>query len=245
MRINIPIFNKPKFAPYANLFDLMDVPGLNDNNETYFKKLLPLFVYNIKFCFFIFDSTQYHYSNKTYNNVKSLFKENENNIINNSIYILNKYDKPEDKQLTEKNFNSFINDTLNLKQIKYFPLSSEQLLLNLFKYENFLNYAEYIFNHPPDDNHIGSSEHLRSNLEKDFKIQIDENQEDSDYFVTSSEVQQIEYNIFEEKMEKNTYFDTKLDISDYFYYKKYFKSEIKIKSEEIELIENELFDKNF
>ena len=245
MKINIPFFNKPEFAPYANLFDLMDVPGLNENNEIYLKKLLPLFVYNIKFCFFIFDSTQYHISNKTYNNLKSLFKENENNIINNSIYILNKYDLPEDKQLTEECFNSFINDTLNLEQIEYIPLSSEQLLLNLFKYENFLNYTEYIFKQPPDDNLMGSSEHLRANLEKDFNIQIDENLEDPDDFVISSEAQQIEYKIFEEKMKTNTKFDVILNISDYFYYKKHFKSEIKIKSEENESIENKLFDKIF
>ena len=242
MKINIPFFNKPEFAPYTNLFDLMDVPGLNENNEIYLQKLLPLFVYNIKFCFFIFDST--HYSNKTYNNVKSLFKENENNIINNSIYILNKYDKPEDKQRTEENFKSFINDTLNLEQIEYIPLSSEQLLLNLFKYENFLNYTEYIFKQPPDDNLMGSSDHLRANLEKDFNIQIDENQEDSDDFVISSEAQQIEYKIFEEKMKINKKFDI-MGVGDYFYYKKHFKSEIKIKSEENESIENELFDKIF
>lgn len=91
----------------------------------------------LNFCFFIFDSTQYHNSIETFSNVKSLFKENENNIINNSIYILNKYDLPEDKELANKSFNSFINDTLKLENIQYIPLSSEQLLINLFKYENF------------------------------------------------------------------------------------------------------------
>ena len=244
MKINIPFFNKPEFASYANLFDLMDVPGLNENNKTYLNKLLPTFVYNIKFCFFVFDSTQYHNSYKTYNNVKSLFKEMENDIINNSIYILNKFDKPEDKELTKQNFNSFINDTLNLKEMEFIPLSSEQLLLNLFKYENFLNYTETIFKQPPDDNIESCSEHLRLNLENDFKIQIDENQEDQDDFVILDESQKIEYKIFKEKMEKNTIFDT-INISNYFYYKQYFKPGIKIKSEEIELIENELFDKIF
>ena len=244
MKINIPIFNKPKFAPYANLFDLMDVPGLNDNNKTYLNELLPLFVYNIAFCFFIFDSTQYSISNKTYNNVTSLFKENENNIINNSIFILNKYDLPEDKVLTYQSFNDFINETLNLQKIEYIPLSSEQLLLNLFKYKNFLNYTEYIFKQPPDENFTSSNEHLKLNLEKDFKIEkIDENQEDPDDFVFSDEGQQIEYKIFKEKMETNTKFDTILNSSDYFYYKKYFKSGIK--SQEIDCIENELSDKIF
>ena len=37
LKINIPFFNKPEYAPYANLFDLMDIPGLNENNEIYLK----------------------------------------------------------------------------------------------------------------------------------------------------------------------------------------------------------------
>ena len=243
LRINIPFFNKPEYAPYANLFDLMDIPGLNDNNEIYLKKLFPSFVYNIKFCFFIFDSTQYHNSIETFSNVKSLFKENENNIINNSIFILNKYDKPEDKELANKSFNSFINDTLKLENIEYIPLSSEQLLLNLFKYENFLNYTEYIFKQPPDNNVQRASEHIRLNLEKDFNINIDENIDDPDDFVASDESQNIEYKIYEQKMKNITNFDTILNISDYFYYKKYFKSVIRIKSDEIKLIEEDLFSK--
>ena len=62
LKINIPIFNDPKLAPYAYLFDLMDIPGLNEKDNSILKKLFSLFVYNIKFCFFIFDAEQYHNS---------------------------------------------------------------------------------------------------------------------------------------------------------------------------------------
>ena len=213
----------------------MDIPGLNENNEIYLKKLFPSLVYNIRFCFFIFDSTQYHNSNKAFNIVKSLFKENENDIINNSIYIFNKYDLPEDKELANKSSNSFLNDTLKLENVEYIPLSSEQLLLNLFKYENFLNYTQYIFKQTPDNNTQRSSEHIRLNLENDFNIKIEANLDDPDDFVVSDESKNIEYKIFEQKMKNITNFETILSINDYFYYKKYFKSGIAINSDEIKL----------
>ena len=32
MKINIPFFNEPDLAPYANYFEFMDIPGLNESN---------------------------------------------------------------------------------------------------------------------------------------------------------------------------------------------------------------------
>ena len=95
MKINIPLFNEPELAPYANYFELMDIPGLNESssngNENYYlKKLFPYFINNTKFCFFIFDATEYHSTDSinVFNDVLSLF-ENNKEILNNSIFILN------------------------------------------------------------------------------------------------------------------------------------------------------------
>ena len=107
----------------------------------------------------------------------------------------------------------------------------------------FLNYTEYIFKQPPDNNVERASEHIRLNLEKDFNINICENFEDPDDFVASDESHNIEYKIFKQKMETITNFVTILNISDYFYYKKYFKSGIGINSDEIKLTEKVLFSK--
>ena len=244
LKINIPIFNDPKLAPYACLFDLMDIPGLNETNNSQLKKLFSLFVYNVKFCFFVFDAEQYHNSIKIFNNVKSLFKENENNIITNSIFIFNKIDLPEDKELALDSFKSFLNDTLKLKNINFIQCSSNLLLLNLFKFENFLNYAEYIFNQSPNDNIKSAEEHIRLNMEKDFDKEIEENLDDNDEIVNKE--QKIEYKVFEGKMKQITIFDSILNINDYFYYKKIFKANIpEIKSYLLEGIEEELMGRIF
>ena len=235
------MFNEPELAPYANLFDLMDVPGLNETNNSLLKKLFSLFVYNIQFCFFIFDTQQYHNSITSFNYVKSLFKENENNIITNSIFIFNKYDLATDKELTLQSFKIFLNDSLKINKNDFIHCSSEQLLLNIFKYENFLSYTEYIFNQAPLPDNRTSDEHIRLNMQKDFNIEIKENLDDSNDIL--SEDQKIEYKIFEGKMEQITNFDSKLDIQDYFYYKKIFKTNISdIKSSQIEVIDNILIE---
>lgn len=65
MRINIPLFTESELSQYSNCFEFMDIPGLNEStvsNEEcfYLKKLFPYFIYNIKFCLFIFDAGEYH-----------------------------------------------------------------------------------------------------------------------------------------------------------------------------------------
>ena len=242
LKINIPIFNDPKLAPYYKMFDLMDIPGLNESNNSKIKKLLTLFEYNIKFCFFIFDTQQYHNSITSFNDARSLFKENENNIIPNSIFIFNKFDLPENKELALQSFKSFLNDTLKLKNINFIPCSSNQLLLNVFKFEKFLSYAEYIFNQPPIDNITSSDEHIRLNMEKDFNLKIEENFNDDDENL--QEEQKIEYKIFEGKMKQITAFDSILNRNDYFYYKKIFKAMIpEIKSRNMDEIEKTLINR--
>ena len=68
LKINIPLFNDPELSIYADMFEFMDIPGLSDSNNKnfYLKKLIPYFIFNIKFCFFIFDANDYH-GDKTIN----------------------------------------------------------------------------------------------------------------------------------------------------------------------------------
>jgi len=241
LKINIPIFNEPELAPYSNLFDLMDIPGLNETDNFHLKDLFSLFIYNIKFCFFIFDTQQYHNSNKSFNYAKSLFKENENNIIANSIFIFNKIDLPEDKELAIQSFDTFLKENLKINGINFIPCSSNQLLLNIFKFKSFLSYTEYIFNQPPINDIKSSEEHIRLNMQKDFNRKIEENFDDE---INFNEDQEFEYNIFEGKMKQITNFNSILSKNDYFYYKKIFKEKIPdSNSREINEIEQDLLDK--
>ena len=99
------MFNDPELSKYADLFEFMDIPGLtDDNNNFYLQTLFPYFVYNIKFCFFIFDSSEYHGNNSLnlFNKVLSFF-ETRDDIVKNSLFIFNKYDLPTDKKLAINN----------------------------------------------------------------------------------------------------------------------------------------------
>jgi len=76
---DIPFF-RGEFEKYADLFEFMDVPGLNEDDENngkqknsskeedknfYFKRIFPIISMNIKFALFIFDAQGYE-SNNTY-----------------------------------------------------------------------------------------------------------------------------------------------------------------------------------
>ena len=54
----IPIFNKDNMIKYSEIFEFMDLPGLNEKEgvDNFFRKnILPVISYNTKFSFFIFD----------------------------------------------------------------------------------------------------------------------------------------------------------------------------------------------
>ena len=138
------MFNDPELSKYADLFEFMDIPGLtDDNNNFYLQTLFPYFVYNIKFCFFIFDSSEYHGNNSLnlFNKVLSFF-ETRDEIVKNSLFIFNKYDLPTDKKLAINNFEKYLVETLNIPKVDYITCISDQLLLNIFKYQNYLSYME-------------------------------------------------------------------------------------------------------
>ena len=230
MRINIPLFNSPELAPYADCFELMDIPGLNEtsnigNENYYLEKLFPYFINNVKFCFFIFDATEYHStsSTKIFNDTLSFF-EDKKHILNNSIFIFNKIDLPENKELAIQNFENYLKETLHLDNINYIKCASTLLILNSIKYHSFLNYIEYIFNEKLSDdkeNFENPNDYIREKLKEDFNIKVEENLDD-DYDFIPNNYQEKEYTTFEEKIQNITPFQSKLNKKDYFYYKNYF-----------------------
>ena len=66
LEIKIPLF-EGKFEKYADLFEFMDIPGLNEtandknsiNNNFYFQQIIPIIQSNIKFAIFLFDIENY------------------------------------------------------------------------------------------------------------------------------------------------------------------------------------------
>ena len=56
---NLTIFNEPSLEKYADLFEFLDIPGLDEgnlNNNVYFKDLIPVIIPNVAFSIFILDS---------------------------------------------------------------------------------------------------------------------------------------------------------------------------------------------
>ena len=183
----IPFF-EGKNEKYAEFFEFMDIPGLNEisnhinTDNIYYEKVLPFIINNIKFSIFIFDTKFYRTndSTQTYINfINKISKKqdyfNENNKylklpLDNSIYILNKIDlcdkqggikqENEDFKLHLKSLN------VNLDKNKIILLDSKEAILEKDKYENFDNYLNYVikskqlkFNFIPN---------LIQNLENDF-----------------------------------------------------------------------------
>lgn len=118
---NLPIFNDPILKRYADLFEFLDIPGLDEDNfpnNIYIKDLIPVIIPNITFSIFLFDSTKIHndYSSeiiklinsKAYEAVKISIKNNKKflededieiiseniseEISLNSLYVINKID---------------------------------------------------------------------------------------------------------------------------------------------------------
>ena len=121
---NLTIFNVPDLEKYADIFEFLDIPGLDEGDLTdnrYIRDLLPMIIPNLAFSIFIFDSK--HMEDVTTQKIIKLIvlemikKSNENlnedlqNFISehmskemalNSIYIINKIDEERMDQKDQK-----------------------------------------------------------------------------------------------------------------------------------------------
>ena len=119
----IPLF-AGEYEKYSVYFEFMDIPGLNesssqDNKDNiYFEKIIPLFINNIKFSIFIFDTMNYldkNNSDETFLNfekqINSFYavylNENMKETFKNSIFILNKIDQSNREGGLEEEKNCF------------------------------------------------------------------------------------------------------------------------------------------
>ena len=97
LETNIPLFNDNNHR-FSELFEFMDVPGLNEfssdddvSKQFYYKELIPFFIYNVGFSLFIFDAEKQESEDSLsiINNIMNQFFNNDPNKLKNSIFILN------------------------------------------------------------------------------------------------------------------------------------------------------------
>ena len=198
----IPLF-EGEFEKYADYFEFLDVPGLNESSlldiqeNIYFEKVLPLFINNVKFSIFIFDTMNYEkQTNSTikakdifsifYAKINDFYKEKNQEQIHDSMFVLNKIDlsnKEGGVNREKEDFENYLKFKLNVpikeNNIVLFRADKEYLYKNRFN--NFDKYINYIIlRNGKKDNENNFKEKLKNNLEKDFNIPILNKDEDDD-----------------------------------------------------------------
>ena len=146
----IPLFEGEEYEKYADFFEFLDVPGLNeisdnlDSDNIYFEKVLPLIINNIKFSMFIFETKFYQTRNSIdlYNKFigklnlrnKDYFDKQKNldEVRVNSIYILNKIDlchKEGGVKKEKEDFKKYLIDNfyISLDRNKVILLNSKEI----------------------------------------------------------------------------------------------------------------------
>ena len=242
----IPLFEN-EYKIYSNFFEFMDIPGLNESNEQnyedniYFRKILPIFINNVKFSIFIFDTMNYQDKlddifinyRKGLNSFYEIYNNNDiNEQPKNSIIILNKIDQSNIEggiKEEKKNFEAHLKNNLkiNLEEnnVCYLSAKTEKYLNKRFKsFDNYLAYINWI---KGNNNFI---DELIKNMEKDFGIKIkksyEEDEDENELLLKSNK-----YLISEG-------FTNEINNYDYKYYKNYFtnnlnKKEIKNKEDSL------------
>ena len=184
LELNIPLFNENK--ELGDYFELMDIPGLNEENDFYIQKIIPTLVNKCLFSIYIFDLEKYR------NDDTCLIYKNYSQQLNkfyntNSIYILNKIDmiSEEDKRnLKDENhyFNEFKNYLssqlfVDLKKNFFLKLNSKELFNNVNAFSNLKTYILHIIdkiNMAEVDELFSLLEYIKQSLVEYFQIDKDE-----------------------------------------------------------------------
>ena len=232
LETNIPLF-KGENSIYSDFFEFMDIPGLNEFNETnnetehfYYRELLPFFIYNIGFSLYIFDAEKHQSidSISIINNIMEQYYNNDEKKQKNSIFILNKIDKVKDEENEINNFKKVLEDNLKChieKEGFFIGLSSLLLYLKSFKYESFFDYLFCIIEEKSDNDEI-IEEFVVDKMSKDFKVDIEENLEiESESKLSTSEKNILK--MFNNKIIKKG-FKGEFSDANYIYYKEKFNS---------------------
>ena len=199
---NLPIFNGTCLEKYSDIFEFMDVPGLNEavdkeekmdsvGNNFYFKEIIPTIIPNAKFFILMFDAENYQ-NEDSMEIILKLKEQKGEKVIENSLFILNKIDICEEEKEEEELLNNFIKilekkfDFLKGKLIvkeNVIGISAKKLLSNRNKFKDFKNYiAGIIFEsqlNKTKENRTFSS-YLNEKFQKEVKKNIDYNSSDEE-----------------------------------------------------------------
>ena len=219
----IPFFTGEN-EKYADYFEFLDIPGLNENSENlyedniYYKKVLPLIINNIRVSLFIFDIQNYKNATNSTELYKKYLKmlnsgisdyfDNKkiiNDIERKSIYILNKTDlKKDDLQKEKENFIKYLefNLNVNIEDKEILLLSLRDINLERLKFENFKSYLNYVIKAPKIKTSFNKN--LQEIMQKDFlKNIIIPDEIDND----EEEVDEPFLKELEKKLNNNGFFD--------------------------------------
>ena len=230
LEANIPLF-RGENSIYSDLFEFMDIPGLNEFSENktetehfYYKELLPFFIYNIGFSLYVFDveKQQSVDSISIINTIMENYYNNDEKKQKNSIFILNKIDKVNDEENEIKNFKKILEDNLKChieKEGYFIGLSGLLLYLKSFKYESFFDYLFCIIEEKSNDDE-NIEEFVIEKMSKDFQTNIEENLDIENDIKLSLDEEKI-LKTFNDKIVKKG-FKGEFSEANYIYYKEYF-----------------------
>ena len=166
---------------YCNMFEFMDIPGLDEMNDFFPKEIIPLITPNTQFSIFFFDATkiQSASSNKVFNKYVELLNSKINK---NSLFVINKFDEVkinlENEEEIEKTkkfqiFNYiFRNFHTNLNKNKFITLDSRNLKYEKNRLNNFDDFILYFVNNLQiNKNEEEFFELAKKELKKSFNVQ--------------------------------------------------------------------------
>ena len=242
LEANIPLFQGFNKV-YSELFDFMDLPGLNELTEDkeveaqfYYKELIPFFIYNVGFSLYIFDleNQEGKASISIINNIMKLYFSNDPNKQKNSIFILNKTDLISEPEKGLEKLKLFLAEQLSCRidQKGFFiGLSGLRLYLRRFKYNSFYDYLLYILEELKGNEDLNFEEYIIKNFSKDFNDnKIEENLDILDEEDVPKEVKNLLDKINDKATAKNV---QNLTYGNYKYYNELFQKYPKNKNEDL------------
>ena len=158
---NLTIFNDPLLEKFADIFEFLDIPGLDEGqlkDNPYLTNLIPIIVPNLAFSIFIFNGdsmedtstaiivkkiTTYFSKNPIFDN-KIISNEIDKKITLNSLYFINKVDNKNDyeekKNILKKKLEQIFkseNYSYDINKLNIIPLSGRNLLFETNQFEDF------------------------------------------------------------------------------------------------------------
>ena len=242
LETNIPLFegfNKR----YSNLFEFLDVPGLNeftgekDNKKHFFfKERITFFIHNVAFCLYIFDMEKKESGDSTavLTNIMNQYFDNNPNKQKYSIYVLNKIDKINNPKEELEHLKSILYEKCHIEKNGFFiGLSGLLLYLKRFKYESFFDYLFCIIEEYKIDEDLNIDEYISKKMSKDFGQNIEENLDyGDDDTIDFPKEEKDKLNKFNKEVTKKL-LGGELSVISYNYYKDYFIKYSKNKKEDL------------